>query len=179
MIFSRQVNRGHILDFEGLRKEIREALADRLRMVYTRAEGQPSAFQGKVKHPKVTSTDLLYLRSTDEGTTVNVSYLLAQYLFRHTEGRKRGARISVGYFVRRLAEYFGLVSDEGLIGLTTIARELPLIDMDELVIPAPLQAPQPPLAAAPTRTMPQRMTRLEKEVHRMHETLGEQREVLD
>ncbi|GKF17787.1 hypothetical protein Tco_0062705, partial [Tanacetum coccineum] len=32
-----------------------------------------------------------------------------------------------------LVEHFGLVSDEGLIGLTVIARELPLIDMDELV----------------------------------------------
>ncbi|GJU91038.1 hypothetical protein Tco_1303461 [Tanacetum coccineum] len=49
------------------------------------------------------------------------------------KGRKRGAKMSRGYFIRRLAEHFGLVNDEGLIGLTVIARELPLIDMDELV----------------------------------------------
>ncbi|GJZ49053.1 hypothetical protein Tco_0603243, partial [Tanacetum coccineum] len=38
-IFSRQVNRVHILDFEGLIVEMRQALTDRLRMVYTGAEG--------------------------------------------------------------------------------------------------------------------------------------------
>ncbi|GKC26028.1 hypothetical protein Tco_1028178, partial [Tanacetum coccineum] len=30
-----------------------------------------------------------------------------------------------GYFIGRLAEYFGLVSDEGLMGLSVIARVLP------------------------------------------------------
>nr|GEY12952.1 hypothetical protein [Tanacetum cinerariifolium] len=82
---------------------------------------------------KVTPTYLFYLRSMDEETTVNIPYLLAQYLFRHAEGRKRRARMSEGYFVGRLAEYFGLVSNEGLIGLTMIARQLPVIDMDKLV----------------------------------------------
>nr|GFD27312.1 hypothetical protein [Tanacetum cinerariifolium] len=41
---------------------------------------------------------------------------------------------------------------------------VPTVDVGVQVIPAPLQAPQPPLAAAPTRTMPQRMARLEKEI---------------
>ncbi|GKC11639.1 hypothetical protein Tco_1008421 [Tanacetum coccineum] len=115
-----------------------------------------------------------------------------QALEKHTKGRKNGARLSRGHFIRRLAAHFGLVSDEGLLGLIVIAREPPLIDMDELVklnicvrigdtwswvapgperkqataagvlkgvegadveiegdqaVPAPLQAPQPPLAA--------------------------------
>ncbi|GKA51824.1 ribonuclease H-like domain-containing protein [Tanacetum coccineum] len=39
-IFSRQVNRVHILDFEGLTVEMRPDLAYRLRMVYTGSEGQ-------------------------------------------------------------------------------------------------------------------------------------------
>nr|GEX66315.1 hypothetical protein [Tanacetum cinerariifolium] len=55
---------------------------------------------------KVTATDLFYLRSMDEGTTVNVPYLLAQYLFRYIEGRKRGARLSSRNFIGRLAEHF-------------------------------------------------------------------------
>ncbi|GKD42784.1 hypothetical protein Tco_1267429, partial [Tanacetum coccineum] len=38
---------------------------------------------------KMTTTDLFNLRSMDQGTT-NVPYLLGQYLFRHTEGRKNG-----------------------------------------------------------------------------------------
>ncbi|GKB27493.1 hypothetical protein Tco_0866894, partial [Tanacetum coccineum] len=40
-------------------------------------------------------------------------------------GRKRGARMCGGNFVGRLVEYFGLVTDEGLMGLHVIARELP------------------------------------------------------
>ncbi|GKA06674.1 hypothetical protein Tco_0685898, partial [Tanacetum coccineum] len=39
-IFSRHVNRVHVLDFVGLIAEMRGTLADRLRMVYTRDEGQ-------------------------------------------------------------------------------------------------------------------------------------------
>ncbi|GJW79094.1 hypothetical protein Tco_0140776 [Tanacetum coccineum] len=110
-----------------------------------------------------------------------------KYLFRHAEGRKSGARLSKGHFIRRLAHHFGLVSDDGLRGLSVVARELPLIDMGELVAtagalgaaedaptvddgvqadPAPIQAPQqpPPSAPAAGRTMPQRLGRLEEEV---------------
>ncbi|GJY10886.1 hypothetical protein Tco_0379071 [Tanacetum coccineum] len=56
-----------------------------------------------------------------------------KYLFRHAEGRKRGARLSGGHFIGRLAHYFGLVSDDGLRGLSVVARELSLIEMGELV----------------------------------------------
>ncbi|GJV98866.1 hypothetical protein Tco_1554118 [Tanacetum coccineum] len=80
---------------------------------------------------KVTGVDLLYLRTMDRGTA-NVPYLLAQYLFRHAEGRKSGARLSGGYFIRRLANHFGLISDDRLRGLSIIARELPIIDLHEL-----------------------------------------------
>ncbi|GJS83060.1 hypothetical protein Tco_0749601 [Tanacetum coccineum] len=132
---------------------------------------------------KLTATDLFYLRSMDEGMTVNVPYLLAQYI------------------------------DEGLIRLTLIAHELSVIDMDELVrlricdrlddtwawvalgperqqvaaarapegvkgtpivdegvqaILAPVQAPQVPHQAA-SRTMPQSIMRLEEKVHGLRE----------
>ncbi|GJW00888.1 hypothetical protein Tco_1556139 [Tanacetum coccineum] len=52
---------------------------------------------------------------------------------RHAEGRKSGARLSGGYFIGHLAHHFGLVSDDGLRGLSVVAHELPLIDMGELV----------------------------------------------
>ncbi|GKC64703.1 hypothetical protein Tco_1097301 [Tanacetum coccineum] len=81
---------------------------------------------------KLTATDLFYLCSMDRGAA-NVPYLLAQYLFRHTKGRKSGARLSGGHFIGRLAHHFGLVSDDGLRGLSVVARELLLIDMGELV----------------------------------------------
>ncbi|GKA67859.1 hypothetical protein Tco_0767776 [Tanacetum coccineum] len=68
----------------------------------------------------------------DRGTA-NVPYLLAQYWFRHAEGRKSNARLSGGHFIRSLAHHFGLVSDDRLRGLSIMTRELPLIDMGELV----------------------------------------------
>ncbi|GJV93707.1 hypothetical protein Tco_1541520 [Tanacetum coccineum] len=55
-----------------------------------------------------------------------------KYLFRHFERRKSGARLSRGHFIGRLAAHFSLVSDEGLRGLSIIARELPVIDLLEL-----------------------------------------------
>nr|GEX10949.1 ribonuclease H-like domain-containing protein [Tanacetum cinerariifolium] len=270
MIFSRQVNHVHILDFEGLTDEMRQGLTDRLRMLYTGGEGHvlftshawrrlfkirgslvrefmleffstcrisdtkmgldiantmcfqldgarrsmiwrqfilslglhiakemtgdgfdvywlgstraipdkgdlraywigislDGDFWGAQAPEKVTATDLIYLRSIDEGR-VNVPYLLAH--------------------------------DEGLIGLTMIAYELPVIDMDVLVVTvgsskgvegspivdegvqailALVQAPQAPPPAA-SRTMPQRMIRLEDEVHGLRESLDEQHEVMD
>ncbi|GJU19681.1 hypothetical protein Tco_1153023 [Tanacetum coccineum] len=80
---------------------------------------------------KVTGVDLFYLRSMDRGTT-NVPHLLAQYLFRHAEGRKSRARLSGGHFIGCLAMHFRLVSDEGLKGLQVVTRELPLIDLHKL-----------------------------------------------
>nr|GEW79641.1 hypothetical protein [Tanacetum cinerariifolium] len=78
---------------------------------------------------KVTATDLFYLRSMDRGAA-NVSYLLAQYLFRHAEGRKSGAMLVGGHFIGRLAHHFGLVSHDGLRGLSIVTREISLIDME-------------------------------------------------
>nr|GEU96094.1 hypothetical protein [Tanacetum cinerariifolium] len=87
--------------------------------------------------------------------------------------------ISGGQFVARLAEYFGLLTKQRLHGLTVIVRELPVIDMDELAVPAPVQAPQLPPAAGLDRSLPQRVARLKEEVHGMRGALGEQIEVLE
>ncbi|GKC86517.1 hypothetical protein Tco_1147166 [Tanacetum coccineum] len=54
-------------------------------------------------------------------------------MFKHAEGRKSGARLSRGHFIRRLALHFGLGSDDGLRGLSVVTREIPLIDMGKLV----------------------------------------------
>ncbi|GJU39961.1 hypothetical protein Tco_1192918 [Tanacetum coccineum] len=70
---------------------------------------------------KVTGVDLFYLRNIDLGTT-NVPHLLAQYLFRHAEGKKSGARLLGGHFIGHLAMHFGLVTDEGLRGLWVVAQ---------------------------------------------------------
>ncbi|GJZ43889.1 hypothetical protein Tco_0591144, partial [Tanacetum coccineum] len=87
---------------------------------------------------KVTATDLFYLRSMDEGVA-NVLYLLAQYLFRYKKEKRSKksrcarCRFSGGHFIGRLAHHFGLVSDDGLRGLSVVTREIPLVDMGELV----------------------------------------------
>ncbi|GJU01672.1 hypothetical protein Tco_1112010 [Tanacetum coccineum] len=80
---------------------------------------------------KGTRVDLFNLRTMDRGTS-NVPYLLAQYLFRHAEGRKSEPRLSGGHFIGRLTAHFCLVSDKGLRGLSIIARELLVIDLQEL-----------------------------------------------
>ncbi|GJZ84925.1 hypothetical protein Tco_0650264 [Tanacetum coccineum] len=51
----------------------------------------------------------------------------------HMDCGKSGARLSGGHFIGRLAHHLGLVSDDRLSGLSVMARELPLIDMSELV----------------------------------------------
>ncbi|GKF15557.1 hypothetical protein Tco_0057019, partial [Tanacetum coccineum] len=61
--------------------------------------------------------------------SVNVPYLLARYSRLFASGRKQVAMISRGQFVARLAEHFGLLTEERLQGLTVIVRELPVIDM--------------------------------------------------
>ncbi|GKB61137.1 hypothetical protein Tco_0917323 [Tanacetum coccineum] len=71
----------------------------------------------------------IYIRDHE---TANVPYLLAQYLFRHAEERKNGARMFGGHFIRRLADHFGLVSDEGLMGFFVITHMLLVFDLHEL-----------------------------------------------
>nr|GEV44835.1 hypothetical protein [Tanacetum cinerariifolium] len=80
----------------------------------------------------MTATDLFYLCSMDR-REANVLYPLAQYLFRHAEGRKSSARLSGGHFIWHLAHHFSLVSNDGLRGLSVVTCEIPLIDMGELV----------------------------------------------
>ncbi|GJR31469.1 hypothetical protein Tco_1107701 [Tanacetum coccineum] len=62
---------------------------------------------------KVTMTALFYLRGM-EVDSINIPYLLARYLRRFASRRKRGALISRGQFVARLAEHFGLLTEERL-----------------------------------------------------------------
>ncbi|GJV11642.1 hypothetical protein Tco_1353183 [Tanacetum coccineum] len=132
---------------------------------------------------KVTGVDLFYLRSMDH-VTANVPYLLAQYLFKHAVGRKSGARLSWGHFIGRLAKHFGLVSDEGLRGLTAwvalglkrqpvaaadapeAAEDAPTEDEGAQSDQAPAHAPPPPPAPQP-RSMSQRIERIEEELHEL------------
>ncbi|GKB52067.1 hypothetical protein Tco_0902820 [Tanacetum coccineum] len=223
IIFGRHVNRIHILDFKGLTLKLRQDLAERIRMVYTKDDGKEVfvshawrrlfGIQAPLVHEfileffstcrigdemglDVASTLCFQLGGARPSMTLRserlipdkgdlsdywvefssgmdflrgappYTYIRDPYLFMHFEGRKNGARLFGGYFIGRLAHHFGLVSDDGLRGLSVVARELPLIDIvDEGVQanPAPMQAPQqPPPPPATGRTMPQRLGRLEE-----------------
>ncbi|GJZ08206.1 hypothetical protein Tco_0542489 [Tanacetum coccineum] len=157
-----QVNRVHLLDFEGLTPDIRQDLAERMRMVYTGDDGYElggarrsitwrhfilalglhTAEEMAENGFKATGApSYTYIKDPVRRLCNRlISYSISgrgqapeQYLFRHAEGRKSGAKLYVGHFIGRLAHHFGLVSDDGLKGLSVVARELPLIDMGELV----------------------------------------------
>ncbi|GKB92762.1 hypothetical protein Tco_0965034 [Tanacetum coccineum] len=188
MIFRRQVNRVHILDFEGLTPDMRHNLVERLKMVYTgddgdevfvshawrrlfgiraplvqefileffstcrivlglhtakeMAEDEFGAYwlgservipdKGDLSDYRVEiSSGKDFLRGAPSYTYIRDP--VQRLCHRHAEGRKSDARLSGEHFIRRLAHHFGLVSDDGLRGLSVVARELPLIDIGELV----------------------------------------------
>ncbi|GKF07344.1 hypothetical protein Tco_0041568, partial [Tanacetum coccineum] len=132
---------------------------------------------------KVTGVDLFYLHIIDHRTN-NVPHLLAQYLFRHAEGRKSGARLSGGHFIERLAMHFLLgrlhictrygdtwawvaQGPERQQAAADCAHEAdkPGQVVEEVAqeILAPSQAPLPPPPAPQPRTISQRIKRIEKE----------------
>ncbi|GKC63830.1 hypothetical protein Tco_1096428 [Tanacetum coccineum] len=60
-----------------------------------------------------------------------------------------------------------------------VAKGAPKVDEGDQAILPLIQAPQPPPAAGPARTIAQRLRRLEEDVHGLRGALGEQREVMD
>ncbi|GKE07237.1 hypothetical protein Tco_1399255, partial [Tanacetum coccineum] len=69
---------------------------------------------GRIQTPeKGVVTNLFYLGGMDVGL-VNIPYLLAIYLRMFASGRKRRTMISRGQFVSRMAEHFGLLTEQRL-----------------------------------------------------------------
>nr|GEU45135.1 reverse transcriptase domain-containing protein [Tanacetum cinerariifolium] len=155
------------------------------------------SIDGRSQTPKkITVTDLFYLRGMNVGS-VNILNILARYLRRFSSGRKREAMIFGGKFVSRLTKHSGLLIKLRLHGLAVIVQDIHVIYMAELVrlqiceelddtlawvSPGlerqPNAAPQTPPAAGPAKSLPQRVARLEEEVHGIRGALGEQIEVL-
>nr|GEX82305.1 hypothetical protein [Tanacetum cinerariifolium] len=142
-IYRREIHQVQVFDFGGLPDLMAEGLSTRMVMEHKDAQGDPMlrlchklitcSITRKSHAPeKVTVTDIFYLMGMDGGL-INVPYLLAWYLRLFALGRKQGAMISKGQYVARLAEHFGLLTEERLQSLTVISLALPIIDMAELV----------------------------------------------
>nr|GEW34196.1 hypothetical protein [Tanacetum cinerariifolium] len=173
-IFGRQVNRVHILDFEGLTRDMRQDLAERMRMVYTGDDGQErrdgircgwdSMFQtGGARRSMTWRQFILALGLHTAKEMAEDEFGVYWY----TEGMKSGARLSKGHFIGRLAHHFGLVAAAGTPG---VAEDAPAVNEGDQALSAPVQAPQQPPSPphAAVRTIPQILGRLEEEVHGLH-----------
>ncbi|GJZ72031.1 hypothetical protein Tco_0635882 [Tanacetum coccineum] len=120
---------------------------------------------------KVTVTGLFYLRGMDVDS-VNVPYLLARYLRLFASGRKQGDMISGAPGPER--------QPDAAAGAPEAVEDAPIADEGASTVPTPVQVPQPPPPVArPSRTIDQRLARVEEDVHKICGALGEQREILD
>ncbi|GJZ86171.1 hypothetical protein Tco_0657781 [Tanacetum coccineum] len=208
-IYGREIHRVQVFDFGGLTNLMAEGLSGRILMEHRDAQGHSMftsrawrrLFEAESARQILDKGDLsaywVGISSAGDFLGTTSSYTSIRYLRMFASGSKRGAMISGGQFVARLAEHFRMLIEERLQGLTMIVQDLPMIDMDELVsavgaldvaegapdvdegdqaVLAPIQAPQPPPTAGPARTTTQRIARLEEDVHGMRGALGEQRE---
>nr|GEU53632.1 hypothetical protein [Tanacetum cinerariifolium] len=110
---------------------------------------------------KVTSIDLFYLRSMDVGS-VNIPYLLAQYLRRYAFGRKRGAKMPGGQFASVAPRPERRHVDA--VGAAQVDQEVP-----EGGVQADLTPAQAPQTAHIPRTMPQRTVEMDDSNRTMEE----------
>nr|GEW15923.1 hypothetical protein [Tanacetum cinerariifolium] len=165
------------------------------RMVYTRDEGQEIftshtwrrlfEIRAPARHRMTLRQFILALglHTGKEMADDSFGHIGWVYLFRHAEGKKRGARLYGGHFFRHLASHLGLVSDQGLRGLSVVTQrqsdaaagtlgaveDAHVVDEGAQADPAPMQVPQLP---PPTpKTMPQRITRLEEEVQELRQSI--------
>nr|GEU94667.1 hypothetical protein [Tanacetum cinerariifolium] len=105
-----------------------------------------------------------------EVDSINVPYPLAKYLRLFASRRKQGAMISEDQRGSPMLRPVPLRP----------AEDAPIADEGAPAIPAPVQAPQPPPPTArPARTMAQRLSRVDEDVHEIRKALGKQRETLD
>ncbi|GKE07628.1 hypothetical protein Tco_1399646 [Tanacetum coccineum] len=107
-----------------------------------------SIAEGSQAPEKVIVTDLFYLRGMDVGS-VNIAYLLAR-LYICEELDDIWAWVALGPERQQVAA----------VGAPKVAEDALVVDEGALAVLAPVQAPQPPPAARPARTMTQRIARL-------------------
>nr|GEY65546.1 hypothetical protein [Tanacetum cinerariifolium] len=105
---------------------MRQDLAERLRMVYTRDDGQEL---GGARRSMTWRQFILAVGLHTAEEIVEDRF----GTYWHTEGRKSSARLSRGHVIGCLAHHFGLVSNDGLRGLSVVTTEILFIDIGKLV----------------------------------------------
>ncbi|GJT43361.1 hypothetical protein Tco_0952076 [Tanacetum coccineum] len=187
-IYDREVHRVQVFDFGGLTELMDERLRGRMLMERRDAKGQ-SVFTSRawrrlfeIRGPLVHELILEFFSTFRFGEVVldldtagalqfqlggvrcrRATGLLHEVLLGvrlFASGRKSGAKLSGGHFIGRLAQHFGLVSDDGLRGLSVMtrsgeaasccgrcprgAKDAPDVDEGAQAVPAPIHAPPPP-----------------------------------
>ncbi|GKE97797.1 hypothetical protein Tco_0021148 [Tanacetum coccineum] len=94
---------------------------------------------------------------------------MARYLRLFASGKKQGAMISGGQFAWVAPR--PKRQQVAAVGATKAVEDAPVVDEGALAVPAPMQAPQPPLPMVrPARTMEQRLGGLEEDRHGLRMT---------
>ncbi|GKB61349.1 hypothetical protein Tco_0917535 [Tanacetum coccineum] len=106
-IYSREVHRVLVLDFESLPAEIAEGLTGKMLMEHRDAQGTPPSY-------------------------TLIKDLMPRLYHRLIACSIAGRSQAPEKFIARLAEHFGLLTEERLQGLAVIVRDLHIIDMAEL-----------------------------------------------
>ncbi|GJT67835.1 hypothetical protein Tco_1019315 [Tanacetum coccineum] len=167
-IYRREVHRVQVFDFGGLPDLMAEGLRGRMLMKHRYAQGV-SLFTSRawrrlfdIKGPLVHELILEFFSTFRFGEAILDLDTLEALQFQL--GMDVGS-VNVPYLLARYLRLFA------------VGRKIrALIYGGQFAVPAPVQAPPPPPTA--TRTMPQRMARLEEDVHEIRGALAEQREVI-
>ncbi|GKC86841.1 hypothetical protein Tco_1147490, partial [Tanacetum coccineum] len=132
-----------VLDFEGIPKQMRDGLYARMQMEHRDGDEVmmfTSEACGRVLNTRGPVVRELIMRRLSWrefilalGLHTGEEMESPSFARRFAAGRKSEALISGGQFVARLAEHFGLLTEERLQGLTVIPPALPIIDMFELI----------------------------------------------
>ncbi|GJW66307.1 hypothetical protein Tco_0120731 [Tanacetum coccineum] len=195
MIFGRQVNRVHVLDFKGLTPEMRHDLTERLRMVYTEDDGQEIFFShawrslGGARRSMSWRQFILALglyTSEEMAEDGFDAYLLGSERVIPDKGDLSDYSIKISsekdflraapsytYIKRMLVESCMDWGTDKVAAAAALgdAEDAPDVDEGAQAIPAPVHAPPPPPLAV-GRTMHQRLGRLEEEIQGLCQDIG-------
>nr|GEY97736.1 hypothetical protein [Tanacetum cinerariifolium] len=169
-IYDREIHQVHVFDFGGLTDLMTEGLSGRMPMEHRDAQGQIV----------FTSQAWRWLFEV-RGPLLHKLILEFFSTFRFGEAEIESVRFDA-YWAKSARQ----VPDKeprderqqvDAAGAPEVAEDAPAVYEGALAILAPVQVPQP--VTGPSRSMAQRIARLEEDVHRMRGALGEQREVLD